>query len=215
MAATGVQKLIFGSAAIGMAYGLPRQETSAAAGMTLKEVEQVVESALRAGITTFDTAPAYGESEVRLGHVLSGRGHIWTKVAAGDPNGSLDASLKRLRREHVDALQWHNWTASLANDRAWRTAWERLRTRTDVRELGATTYGRVDAVAAIESGFFDLVQVEYNLLNQSVVAAIATSPPRRSGSSRGAQRLSAGRADDRRSQSAAARAARSRSGPGP
>ncbi len=162
-----------------MAYGLPRQGEGAAAEPTEADVARLVESALDRGIETFDTAPAYGVSEARLGAALGGRGRIWTKVSTGDPRASLDASLSRLRRSNVELLSWHNWTSTLASDDRWTTSWKAARSAGAAR-LGATTYGVADALAAVESGLFDVVQVEYNLLNQRVVRAIGETAARRS-----------------------------------
>lgn len=168
------EKIIFGTAALGLAYGLPRPQADAATMLSDEDVELLVEHALEVGIDTFDTAPAYGTSEARLGGALRGRGRIWTKVLAGDPAVSVDASLERLgHRSHVELLQWHNWSAGLARDEAWRKSWLSLRGDPRVRSLGATTYGKVDALAAVESGLFDVVQVEFNLLNQGVVDLLA------------------------------------------
>jgi aryl-alcohol dehydrogenase-like predicted oxidoreductase len=51
-------------------------------------------------------------------------------------------------------------------------AWELLRSNNRIKGLGASTYGVQDALAAVKSGLFDLVQIEWNLLNQSVLNAI-------------------------------------------
>jgi aryl-alcohol dehydrogenase-like predicted oxidoreductase len=85
----------------------------------------VVEAALAAGITFFDTADVYGErggSERFLGEILEGRRDRvvlatkfgWDAGLAGDPPGSsayvrraLEASLERLRTEYVDLYYYH------------------------------------------------------------------------------------------------------------
>lgn len=166
-------KLVFGAVSLGLSYGLPRAAGIANQAPTDDEVAALVEHTLALGITTFDTAPAYGNSEERLGRVLGARGRVWTKVASGDPSASLDASLSRLQRSRVELLQWHNWTAPLARDAAWTAAWARLRGDARVRQLGATTYGVADALAALDSGLFDVIQCEFNLLKQGVVTALA------------------------------------------
>lgn len=166
-------KLVFGAASLGMSYGLPRSDTEGQRAPSDADAAQLIEHALALGITTFDTAPAYGQSEARLGSTLGARGRVWTKVASGDPSSSLDASLARLQRPRVELLQWHNWTAAFAHDSAWSAAWTRLRGDGRVERLGATTYGVADAVAAAESGLFDVVQCEFNLLNRSVVNALS------------------------------------------
>ncbi|MFA9430661.1 aldo/keto reductase [Egicoccus sp. AB-alg2] len=86
---------------------------------------RVVHAALDAGITFFDTADAYGDSELHLGEVL--RGHRDEVVLATkfglpvDHNGpdwqargsrayvrrAVESSLRRLRTEHIDLYQYH------------------------------------------------------------------------------------------------------------
>ena len=85
-----------------------------------------VESALEAGINFIDTANVYGggAAETFLGEVLAGRprdGYVLaTKVFFPMPDGGqglsaaqirkqLDASLGRLRLDHVDLYQCHRW----------------------------------------------------------------------------------------------------------
>lgn len=166
-------KLVFGAASLGMAYGLPRDGAAANQAPSEADAAALVQRALELGVTVFDTAPAYGDSELRLGRALGDHGSVWTKVASGDASTSLDASLARLQRSRVQLLQWHNWTAALARDDAWVRAWLALRGDARVERLGATTYGVDDALAAADSGLFDVVQCEFNLLNQRVVAALA------------------------------------------
>jgi aryl-alcohol dehydrogenase-like predicted oxidoreductase len=48
-----------------------------------------------------------------------------------------------------------------------------LREDPRIVSLGASTYGPDDAEAAMESGWFDLVQIEWNLLNQGVLRRLA------------------------------------------
>ena len=167
-----MQRLVFGAASLGMSYGLPRPGAGPNVAPAESEAASLVDRALELGVTTFDTAPAYGASEERLGRILGARGAVWTKVASGDPSRSLDASLEKLRRARIELLQWHNWTEALGRDVAWSAAWSALRGDARVARLGATTYGIADAVAAAASGLFDVVQCEFHLLNQGVVRAL-------------------------------------------
>ena len=89
----------------------------------LERTREVVEAALAEGITFFDTADVYGdgESERFLGEILEGRRDevvLATKFGwnAGDgrPSGTaeqarraVEASLERLRTDHVDLLYYH------------------------------------------------------------------------------------------------------------
>jgi aryl-alcohol dehydrogenase-like predicted oxidoreductase len=60
----------------------------------------------------------------------------------------------------------------MSSDPHFLLAWELLRKSSGIKGLGASTYGVRDALAAVQSGLFDLVQIEWNLLNQSVLNAI-------------------------------------------
>ena len=170
-----VARLVLGTAALGLPYGLP--EGAVAPVLVPDEAARdLIHGALAAGIATFDTAPAYGEAEARLGRALAGQGQVWTKVSASVSDSparevarSVEASLERLRRPRVELVSWHNWTPSLAGKRAFRECWGELRRSPAIGSLGATTYGEDDAAAAVESGLFDVVQVEWNLLRQGVL----------------------------------------------
>jgi aryl-alcohol dehydrogenase-like predicted oxidoreductase len=80
----------------------------------------VVDAALDAGVTHFDTADVYGDgdSERFLGEILKGRRDqvfLATKFGMGEGGGgspeyvkrAIDASLERLRTDHVDLYYYH------------------------------------------------------------------------------------------------------------
>ena len=91
--------------------------------LDLESTREVVEAALAEGITFFDTADSYGDgqSERFLGEILDGRRDdvvIATKfgwqVGGGELRGSaeyakraIEASLERLRTDHVDLYYYH------------------------------------------------------------------------------------------------------------
>src|SRR4028119_1583075 len=77
-----------------------------------------IRHALEQGITYFDTAPGYGDgnSESIYGEALDGVADTYTlatkcpwsgRVGVADVIASVEASLKRLRRETVDVVQFH------------------------------------------------------------------------------------------------------------
>lgn len=87
------------------------------------QVERLLNSVLDLGITYFDTAPAYGQSEAQIGRCLSHRRHqftLSTKVGETFLNHqshydfsptalerSLTQSLTSLRTDHVDIVYLH------------------------------------------------------------------------------------------------------------
>ena len=176
-----VSRLTFGCGAVG---GLM---TKGAA----KDQDRAVAWARDHGINHFDTAPLYGDgaSETNLGRALGkhrGDVVVSTKVRLarrdlGDVEAkvraSLEASLKRLRRDWVDLFQLHNTIAPADADEALTVrevldavvpAFERLREEGKTRYLGFTANGDTDALhALVASERFDAAQIFYNVLTPS------------------------------------------------
>jgi L-galactose dehydrogenase/L-glyceraldehyde 3-phosphate reductase len=158
--------------------------------------ERVVARALEAGITYFDTAPAYGDgqSEINLGAVLAKLKpalQLGTKLRlkpqektdiAGAVVAGMDASLRRLGREQVDLYQLHNpiTQAGEGGDLTPRMvlddvvpAFEKLRAQGKTRFIGITAVGETPALhAVVASGAFDTAQVCHNMLNPSVARRV-------------------------------------------
>jgi aryl-alcohol dehydrogenase-like predicted oxidoreductase len=163
------------------------------------KVEQLeaVRLALELGINYFDTAPSYGdgESETNLGRVLDELEPdiiLATKVRLslgdlddipGAVRSSVENSLDRLQRDHVDVLQLHSRVALNRNSSEWPgalsvhdvldencvvDAFEELRSQGLIRFIGFTGLGETAALhKVVESGRFDIVQAYFNLLNPS------------------------------------------------
>lgn len=180
-----VSVLALGTAALGADYGLgPAGRTDARPPEA--EARAVLERALAAGITLFDTAPAYGEAERLVGDVVGDAAGICvaTKVTlppaaevhrysiADELAFSVEASVRRLRRRRLDVVQVHNATAEAARDPAVLDALATLQTRGLCRFLGASVYGTVAAEAILDAACFDVVQVAYNLLDQRMANTV-------------------------------------------
>jgi len=135
---------------------------------------------LERGITYFDTAPNYGDgnSESIYGEALEGLEDgfrlatkcPWHGVGAAEVIASVEASLKRLRRDTVDVVQLHGGMFTEADARhiledGPLDGLARLRERGLVRAIGFTCEEPFTALPLIESGAFDIAQLRYNLLN--------------------------------------------------
>jgi aryl-alcohol dehydrogenase-like predicted oxidoreductase len=164
--------------------------------------ERTVARALAAGVNYFDTAVMYGngESEKNLGRVLQhlkpAEAFVGTKVRlpasdfgtiAAAVAHSLEASLERLQRDHVDIFHLHNsitiagggdsLSARQVIDQV-APAFDRLRRQGKVRFLGITANGDTAALhEVIDSRLFDSAQVSYNMLNPSAAADLAAGYP--------------------------------------
>ena len=186
-----VSVLGFGCGAVGglMVRGSPADQERAAG------------RALEAGINYFDTAPSYGNgaSEENLGRVLAKlkpQIFLSTKVTvlpehkkdiAGGVARSLEQSLSRLGRDHVDLLQLHNRIATSGSDRPLDAATvldqvapalQDLRQQGKIRFLGITALGDTPELQkVVDSGTFDTAQICHNLLNPSATTALPPNFP--------------------------------------
>ena len=142
---------------------------------------ETIHAALDAGIKLVDTAPGYGDgnSESIVGEALRGRRDgfvLATKVgyhgSAADVTASVEASLRRLRTDVVDVIQFHG---GMYTDEEVRhilhegllDALLALRDQGKVRFIGFTVEEPWTARPLIASGAFDVMQVRYNVIYQS------------------------------------------------
>ena len=173
-----VSRLTFGCGAVG---GLMTKGAVA-------DQDRAIAWARDNGINFFDTAASYGNgtSEVNLGRALNGNTDgivVSTKVGlsnddlsdiAGSITRSLDASLTRLKLDHVDIFQLHN-TLGHSNSQGMLNfeqvmddvipAFEKLKEVGKVEFLGFTAKGDTDDLhKLVECGSFNSAQIFYNLL---------------------------------------------------
>jgi aryl-alcohol dehydrogenase-like predicted oxidoreductase len=130
--------------------------------------DNLLRTAVDLGVTTLDTAPAYGDAETVIG--ASGLPFsVHTKLAPGlVPEDSLTGSLVRLQRDRVDVLHLHDPDAvhdPVMLAAAMRLVGERVGT------LGASVYTAAAARAAAEAGL-GAVQVPLNLLDRRIDDAL-------------------------------------------
>jgi aryl-alcohol dehydrogenase-like predicted oxidoreductase len=147
-----------------------------------KKAISTVHAALDAGIDYIDTAPGYGNgnSESVIGEATVGRRDqftLATKVgyrglSADEVTESIYASLKRLRTDTIDVVQFHGGMYEpedydhIMND-GLLDALKALREKGAVRFLGFTVEEPWTARPLIASGEFDVVQMRYNLIYQA------------------------------------------------
>jgi len=139
-----------------------------------------IHAALDAGINYLDTAPSYGQgnSEAIIGEATAGRRGqfvLATKVGASEESAervaaSVEESLKRLRTDVIDIIQFHGGMFTpedVSRLLLWVEVLVSLRGRGLVRFLGFTVEEPWTARPLIASGAFDMMQVRYNLIYQS------------------------------------------------
>ncbi len=142
---------------------------------------RTIHAALDAGVKLVDTAPAYGDgnSESIFGEALQGRRDqviLATKVGyhgpAADVVLSVEASLRRLRTDVIDVIQFHGGMYTdqdihhILHEGLLDVLFA-LRDQGKVRFIGFTVEEPWTARPLIASGRFDVMQVRYNLIYQA------------------------------------------------
>jgi aryl-alcohol dehydrogenase-like predicted oxidoreductase len=144
-------------------------------------VRELLDTALDVGIRFFDTAPAYGASEERLGTFLrtleqtrlqeltiaTKFGEYWNVKESSTYvdhsydalRRSLDCSLKYLPK--IDILQIHKATSQVLIDSNVRKAFEYARSA-GIQSFGASVSDLETAMLAIEDDEFSLIQLPFN-----------------------------------------------------
>ncbi len=178
-----VSEVALGTVELGLDYGIPAP--GAYGQPESSDAIRLIEEAADSGINLFDTAPNYGTSEALLGNALKDRPDcaIATKVnipVDGDGtmrrnaafercvNGSLTNSMRQLQRDTLDIVQIHNATVESIESDEWRNVIAKTRQQGMVRVWGVSVYTQEEALAAIRSGLFQLIQVPYNVLDQQM-----------------------------------------------
>ena len=169
-------ELVLGSVQLGVAYGVANKtgKPSHTSALTL------VRRAADAGVTQFDTARAYGDSEERLGEALDGRAvRTITKLSpladlpadAGrdEVRAAVDASIAEslyaLRRKRIDCLLLHRAAHMTAFGGA---VWERLLEHLEdgsIAALGVSVQSPREALEALARREVAHVQMPFNLLD--------------------------------------------------
>ena len=158
-----------------------------------REVDQksslsILDHALESGITLFDTAEAYGQgvSESVLGEWMQTRRARSRIVLASKVTGTLtrerilssvEASLKRLRTDHIDLFQTHIWDDVTPLEET-LAALTQLVDQGKVRYIGCSNYSteQLSAVLALstDAGLSRMtcVQPPYNLIQREIEAGL-------------------------------------------
>jgi predicted aldo/keto reductase-like oxidoreductase len=142
------------------------------------EAEKIVRHAFDRGITFFDTANAYRDSEEKMGRAFAGMRNkvvIATKTMRRDGPGALEQlelSLKRLQTDYIDLFQLHQ----VAQENVWQTitapggaleVLQKAKEAGKIRFLGVTSHSRPMAIKLIQTGLFSTVQFPFNFIEEA------------------------------------------------
>ena len=140
----------------------------------VEDAVYLLRKAYEHGITFFDTARSYSDSEEKLGkafgdHGMRSRIYIATKTPAqnaADFWKDLETSLKLLKTDYVDLLQFHNpaFCPKPGDGSGLYEAMLEAKAQGKVRFIGITNHRIKVAMEAVESGLYDTMQFPFSYL---------------------------------------------------
>lgn len=173
----GISRFVLGTAQLGMDYGI----ANVFGQPSEKLACEIVETALGYGVNCFDTAQAYGNSEVVLGRALRYCGaepdikivsKLSPKLQPTDSEAveqSIETSCQNLGVDQLWCLMLHRAD--------WLNSWHKglgqtlcsSRQAGDVRYLGVSVYTPDDAGRALEHADIQVIQVPCSLWDQRML----------------------------------------------
>ena len=137
--------------------------------ISLEDAADLARKAYAAGITFFDTARAYSDSEIKLGEAFDGmreKVYIATKTAAQNAEDfwkDLETSLKNLRTDYIDIYQFHNpaFCPKPGDGTGLYEAMLEAKAQGKIRHIGITNHRLAVAHEAIESGLYETLQFPF------------------------------------------------------
>ena len=178
-----VSEIAFGGVEIGMPYGIGVR--SKADMPSRASSIRLLHSAIDNGINLFDTARMYGNSESVMGQAFQGRrDHVVISTKCRylrDEFGvlpspakmkeiierSLQESLIALQTDFVDIYMLHQADIEILGNDMVADIFINFKKKGVIRATGVSTYTMEETKKALESGNWDVIQLPFNLMDQS------------------------------------------------
>ena len=178
-----VSEIAFGGVEIGLPYGIGVHSTSDMPSRS--ESIRLLHSAVDNGINFFDTARMYGVSESIMGQAFHDRrDHVVISSKCRhlrDEFGvlpsldkikeiierSLQESLTELQTDFVDIYMLHKVDIEILDIEEVAEIFLNLKKKGIIRATGVSTYSVEETKKTIDSGDWDVIQLPFNLMDQS------------------------------------------------
>jgi uncharacterized protein len=143
--------------------------------LSMEEAIKVLRRAYDRGITLYDTANMYLDSEEKIGRAFKGLRHhvvLATKSIKRDAEGAeahIDQSLRLLGTDYLDLFQFHQVSQeadyqTLTGPNGAMEAVTRARDAGKIRHIGFSSHSLEMAVRLVNTGLFSTVQFPFNFL---------------------------------------------------
>ena len=140
---------------------------------TMDEAVKILRKALDGGITFFDTARGYSDSEEKIGTAIASRRKeyiIATKTHAQsreELNKDLETSLQKLKTDYIDIYQFHNpdFIPRPGDASGIYDAVLEAQAQGKIRFIGISNHKLALATEAVKSGLYDTLQFPFSYLS--------------------------------------------------
>lgn len=178
-----VSEIGFGGVEIGLPYGIGIK--SKADMPSRSESIRLLHSAVDNGINFFDTARMYGDSESIMGaafqdmrnqvvistkcrHLRDEFGVLPSSIKLKENiEISLQESLSAMQTDFIDVYMLHQADLEILENDEVADTFIDLRKKGVIRATGVSTYTVEETKKAIDSGVWDVIQLPFNLMDQS------------------------------------------------
>lgn len=175
-----ISKMTLGTVQLGMDYGI----NNTTGKPDMNAAHEILRTALQNGITSLDTANAYGDSENVIGSYLKQSNDspfITTKFFTTSPPGTKEAdiqkeiygyvenSLQRLNVRKLDCLMLHRTIDMTLHGRAVRNTLQKLINENYINLAGVSVYNPEDINTMLEDDIYQAIQIPINIFDQRLV----------------------------------------------
>ena len=178
-----VSEIAFGGVEIGLPYGIGVKSKT---DMPSRSASiRLLHSALDNGINFFDTARMYGASESIMGQAFQDRRdqvvistkcrHLRNKFGSLPHSNKLKENIERslqesftaLQTDFIDVYMLHQADLEILESEEVANTFINLKKKGVIRATGVSTYSVEETKKAIDSGVWDVIQLPFNLMDQS------------------------------------------------
>lgn len=151
--------------------------------VSMEEAVKILRRAYEGGMTFFDTARAYSDSEEKVGEAFEGIGDkicIATKTMAKTPEEfwqQLETSLKNLRREYIDIYQFHCVSQCYrpGDGTGMYECMQEAKAQGKIRHIGVTAHKLSVAEECVKSGLYETLQFPFSYLSSQKEVALVNA----------------------------------------
>jgi len=179
-----VSPVALGTTEIGFVYGIGPRTVS-----TEEETEALLKRMVELGVNFIDTAHFYGLAEERIGRsgvakkdgviVATKCGHILDRAEAIEPKileeeirKEVEESRRKLDLATLPLVMFHGGSKEQIESGLLVEIMQKLKDEGKVLYAGISTRGEEPPLAAIQTGFFDVLQLGHSILDQRMASRV-------------------------------------------